>query len=106
MTRQKAICAGAILVILAAAAFQGGCTEQERAKSWGGTTQVDLPAGKKLVVATWKESNLWLLTRDMRALELAETYEFVEDSSWGVFEGKVVIRETARGAELDDGHGK
>lgn len=98
MTRQKTICAGAILAILAilAAAFQGGCTERQRAKSWGGTLQVDLPAGKKLVAATWKDSNLWLLTRDMRALEPAETYEFVEDSSWDVFEGKVVIRETAR----------
>ena len=37
------------------------------ARSFGGTVEEDLPAGKKLVNASWKEgSDLWYLTRDMK----------------------------------------
>lgn len=70
-----------------------GCTEQERAKNLGGSTTIELPEGKKLVMVTWKESQLWILTRDMREEDLVETYNFAEKSSWGIFEGNVIIKE-------------
>ena len=73
-----------------------GCTEKERAREWGGSSTVTLNAGQKLVVATWKETNLWILTRPMREGEVAETYKFFEDSSWGIMEGEVVIVERRR----------
>ena len=69
------------------------CTEQQRAKSWGGATTMDLPPGKKLVNVTWKQENFWYLTRSMRADEEAETYTFQESSAFGVMEGTVTIKE-------------
>ena len=70
------------------------CTEQERARSWGGTSTQSLPCGQKLTVATWKESNLWYLTRPMRADETPKTYSFKESPNWGSMEGTVVFTET------------
>jgi len=70
-----------------------GCTAQQRAKKYGGSSTIELPAGKKLVIATWKEDNLWLLYRDRKSSETTDTYSFKESSSWGVFEGVIVIKE-------------
>jgi len=69
------------------------CTTQQRAKKFGGKSVMFLPAGKKLVIATWKDSNLWLLTRDCRENEVPETYNFSESSSWGIFQGTIIIQE-------------
>lgn len=63
------------------------------AKQWGGTVNVDLPVNKKLVNVTWKDSNLWYLTRDMKNNESEETYEFIEESNYGLVEGKVILKE-------------
>ncbi len=70
------------------------CTEQSMAKNYGGRYDLKLPKGKKLIIATWKDSELWCLTRDMKDDETPEIYEFIEDSNYDVFEGKVVIIET------------
>jgi hypothetical protein len=70
------------------------CTENERVKSWGGEGTIKLPKGKKLVNVTWKETQIWYLTRDMDSNDVAETYEFHEESSYGVVEGTYKIIET------------
>jgi hypothetical protein len=70
------------------------CTENSRAKNFGGTAEIVLPVNKKLVTATWKDDNLWYLTRDMQESEEAETYEFHEESSFGMMEGTYIIKET------------
>lgn len=70
------------------------CTENSRAKQWGGTASIELPKNRKLVSATWKESSLWYLTRPMRKDEKAEKYYFHEESSFGMMEGTYVIIET------------
>lgn len=70
------------------------CTEQERAKSLGGSTTLNLPSCEKLVTVTWKEAQLWYLSRPFHEGEVAETYSFKEDSSYGLMEGKVTIKET------------
>jgi len=82
-----------LVVLFSFALLLFGCTAQERAKNWGGTAEVDLPQGKKLVLVTWKDSDLWYLTRDMKPNEVAETYTFSESSSWGAMEGTIIIRE-------------
>ena len=71
-----------------------GCTEKERARSFGGVVTEKLPVGQKLVVVTWKEGNLWTLTRKMKETETPETYEFTESSAYGVMQGKVIITES------------
>lgn len=70
------------------------CTENERAKAFGGTMTVNLEPGKKLVEATWKESQLWYLVEPMEDNYVPKTKEFIEESDFGIMEGKVVFVES------------
>lgn len=70
------------------------CTENSRVKNWGGEGTINLPKGRKLVNITWKENQVWYLTRPMNASDSAETYQFHEESSWGAIEGTYNIVET------------
>jgi hypothetical protein len=82
-----------ILTILIGAMFVS-CTENERVKAWGGEGTINLPKGRKLVNVTWKETEIWYLTKPMDSSDVAETYQFQEESSWGVVEGTYNIVET------------
>jgi hypothetical protein len=42
---------------------------------------------------TWKKDQIWYLTREMNSNDVAETYQFQEESSWGVVEGTFNIVE-------------
>jgi hypothetical protein len=75
-------------------AMLGSCTENNRVKNWGGEGTINLPKGRKLVNVTWKETQVWYLTRPMDSNDVAETYLFQEESSWGVMEGTYNIVET------------
>lgn len=70
------------------------CTQNERAKNFGGTATVNLPEGQKLVNVTWKEDQIWYLTRPMNSTDSAETYTFQEESSYGMMEGTVILKES------------
>lgn len=70
-----------------------GCG-QYGAKEFGGSYTVNLPKGQKLSEVTWKESDLWYLTKPMTEKDVAETYQFKEDSTFGVMEGTVTIIES------------
>lgn len=72
------------------------CTEQQQAKNFGGSMTVKIQTGHKLVTATWKNNDLWYLTRPMRIGESAEEYKFKEKSNFGLMEGTVVFKETER----------
>ena len=69
------------------------CTQNQRARSFGGTATQSLAPGQKLVLVTWKDEDMWILTRPKRDGETPETYEFKEYSSFGIIEGKVIIQE-------------
>lgn len=73
-------------------------SEQARVKTLGGTMTTRLPAGRKLVNITWKENNVWVLTRPMHQGEEPETYDFAESSSLGLMQGKIVLVESAAAA--------
>ena len=45
--------------------FFRGCSEQSMTRSWGGEMDVFLEPNTKLMEVTWKEDNLWLLTKEM-----------------------------------------
>ena len=70
------------------------CTQNSRVKTWGGTGTINLPKGRKLVNVTWKETEVWYLTRPMDSNDVAQTYQFQEESSWGMIEGTYNIIET------------
>lgn len=82
-----------VLFFLIAALVFTSCTQNQKAKSFGGKATITLPAGKKLVVATWKDDNLWYLTRDMQPGDKAVEYEFCEESSFGIWNGTYIIKE-------------
>jgi hypothetical protein len=82
-----------LLSAIAVLALTASCTENARVKTFGGTGVINLPAGQKLVNITWKETQVWYLTRKMKPEENPETYQFQEESGWGVVEGTYVIHE-------------
>lgn len=83
-----------LLAIALVAMTLASCTENSRVKNWGGEGTINLPKGQKLVNVTWKESQIWYLTRPMDSTDVAETYSFQEESSYGVMEGTYTIIES------------
>jgi len=64
------------------------CTENSRAKQWGGTEELTLKENEVLINMTWKESNLWVQTLDTTT----GIQYFREKSSWGWLEGEIIIK--------------
>ena len=67
---------------------------QYATRKMGGSYVENLPKNVKVVNVTWKDSNLWILTRPMKDNEQPETYTFKESSLLGVLEGTVTIKES------------
>lgn len=80
------------LALIALLLFMG-CTEQTRARNFGGTTHIEVKAGQKVIGATWKNTNLWYITRPMLAGEEPVAVTMTESSSLGLVEGHVVLQE-------------
>jgi len=69
------------------------CTEQIRTRQLGGEMKIDIPAGQELVMVTWKDNDLFYLTRPMTPDYVPVTKTFQESSSWGVMESTVYFVE-------------
>ena len=82
----------AIIAILITAALLCGCHAATR--SLGGDMELTLEPGQKLEEITWKEYDLWYLTRPMRDDVKPETHVFHADSEFHVFEGTVTVIES------------
>ena len=87
MRKILGVCFIAIILI-------SGCTANQRAKQWGGTMTINLPANQKLINATWKNDDLWYLIKPMKEDDIPQTSELIENSSFGIIEGKVVFIES------------
>jgi len=81
-----------LLSIVAALAF-ASCTENERAKQFGGTMKVNLPPNTEFVSATWKNDEVWYIHRPRKQGETIDTITMQEDSKFGLVEGKVLFIE-------------
>ena len=68
-------------------------TTQYGSKHLGGTYTINLETNKKLVNVTWKDTDLWSLTRKAKPNDTADTFEFKEDSKFNVLSGSVIIKE-------------
>lgn len=64
------------------------CTDNARSRSWGGKETAILRENEVLVNATWKETNLWLLTKDTTTGEMF----FREKSAYGLLEGEIQFK--------------
>ena len=80
-----------VILFLFAITALASCTQNQRAKNFGGTATYNLPTGERFVNATWKENNLWIVTKRDTAKPI--TYTMTEQSNFGVMQGKVVIIE-------------
>jgi hypothetical protein len=85
-----------LILILTLILTVSSCTENSRVKNFGGEGTINLPANQKLINITWKEGQIWYLTRPMGKDDVAETYKFSEESSWGAIEGTYNIIETKK----------
>lgn len=74
------------------------CTDNQRARSFGGTETINLPKGEKLVNATWKgekgAADLWYLTEPMDSTYIPKTKHFREQSGYGIMQGTVIFVES------------
>jgi len=70
------------------------CTENARAKKYGGSFTINVEAGQKVTNITWKNDELWYSTRPFAEGEVPVVQTFVEESSWGLLEGKVTFIES------------
>lgn len=70
------------------------CTDNIRAKAWGGSMAIKVPKGNKVTNITWKNGDLWYSFRPFVDGESPQTQTFVEESTWGVLEGHVKFIES------------
>jgi len=78
-----------LLFIALVALLLLSCTDNQRARNFGGKEVVELPKNRILLNATWKETDLWLLTKDT----ITNQIYFNESSNWGILEGSIEFRQ-------------
>lgn len=64
------------------------CTDNQSARNFGGKEEIQLKPNEVLINITWKESNMWVLTKDTTT----NIKYFRENSNWGVWEGEIIIK--------------
>jgi hypothetical protein len=77
-----------IIIIVLLTLTISSCTKNKRARSFGGTEEISLKSHEKLINVTWKESNMWVLTKDTTT----NISYFRENSSFGIWEGEIIIK--------------
>ena len=82
-----------IITLAALLTIATSCTEQHMARRYGGKLNIELPKGEKLMMATWKESNLFYLTEPMDSGYIPKKKVFRESSNLGVWESEITFIE-------------
>ena len=77
-----------LMIILVAMVVMSSCTENARARHFGGTETLALKPNEVVLNVTWKDSHMWICTQDT----ITRVVYFREKSSWGVMEGTVIIK--------------
>jgi hypothetical protein len=68
--------------------FLMSCTENQRARSFGGTETFNLKPNHIVLNVTWKKDDMWICTKDT----IKNIVYFHEKSSFGLMEGQVIIK--------------
>jgi hypothetical protein len=82
-----------IIALAALLMITTSCTEQHMARRYGGKMKIELPKGEKLIMATWKEANLFYLTEPMDSGYTPKKKVFRESSNFGVWESEITFIE-------------
>jgi len=77
-----------ILILAIAMGMLISCTDNQRAKSFGGTETVELKPNHKFINITWKNDDLWIVTQDTTT----GIFHCKEKSSWGLLSGEIKIK--------------
>lgn len=77
-----------LLLFILSSLLLTSCTENSRARSFGGTEEVSLKPNEKFLNITWKQDNLWVITQDT----ITGICYAREKSSFGVWEGTIIIK--------------
>lgn len=64
------------------------CTDNQRARSFGGTETIKLEPNEKFMNITWKRDDIWVIVQDT----ITGTIYAKEKSSFGIMQGKVIIQ--------------
>ena len=83
-----------IILLLTISIYLCSCTEQERTRVYGGKMTINLPAGQELMMVTWKDNDLFYLTRPMSPDYVPVTKTFTENSSFGIIQSTVYFKES------------
>lgn len=75
------------LVVILTVIFSS-CTDNQRARNFGGTETIKLEPHEQFINITWKQDNLWVIVQDT----VSGVIYAKEKSSFGVWEGMVVIQ--------------
>lgn len=82
------------LFLLFALVIMCSCTENQKARNFGGKMTIELPKGEKLINATWKEVNLFYLTEPMEEGYIPKSKKFRESSNFGIWESEITFVES------------
>lgn len=77
-----------ILLTLSLITLLYSCTDNQRAKNFGGTEEIQLKPNEVVLNVTWKETEMWICTKDTTT----GIVYFREKSNWGVLEGTVILK--------------
>lgn len=77
-----------LILAVALISLATSCTENSRARKFGGSEEITLKPNEKLLNVTWKDSDMWILTQDT----LTGKSYFREKSSWGIWEGEIILK--------------
>lgn len=64
------------------------CTDNQRARSFGGTETIKIDPNERFINLTWKQDDIWVIVQDTVTGEIYAK----EKSSFGIMQGKVVIK--------------
>jgi hypothetical protein len=64
------------------------CTDNQKARKFGGTEQIKLNPNEKFINITWKNDDLWVIVQDT----VSGDYYAREKSSFGIWEGKIIVK--------------
>ena len=82
----------AAIVAVMIVGFLCSC-ENFMTRNFGGSQEIKLEKGQRLVEITFKYNDLWILTEPMDSDYVPKTKTFYEDSNLGVMQGKITIVE-------------
>lgn len=83
-----------ILLFITLLTLLSSCTENSRARRFGGTANITVPCNQKVINITWKQSDLWFSTTPMENGYVPQTHNFQEESRFGLLEGNYILEET------------